>query len=444
MSEKGQYLTARNGVWHYYRRVPIEYAHLDERHHIKLSTKIKVANDRTGTKAGRVAARMNETHEAYWRSLVENKAMAAKEAYTDAVKLARSLGLDYMPPSAWAEKPITEVLGRIETLLVDGRIENPALRKAALGGIEKPKIMLSDLFIEYEATQKTALSKMSADQVRKWKSAKKRAVEILIEQRGNKVLQELTREDALSFADWWEERVVSEGIGAGTANKNISHITGMMKAVDKRLQLRLDNVFAGTRIEGGRDGKHSAFTVEHIRDQILALGALDGLNDEARDVIYVMTETGARPSEIVNLTNSRIVLDGPIPYIRIEAEGRLLKPDHSARDIPLVGLALEAMKRHPRGFPRYADKGSMLSATLMKHFKSRKLLPTPKHSIYSLRHSFKDRIRSVEAPEELIDELMGHSNGKPRYGDGYGLQLKRKYLQMIAFTPPLAAVATAA
>ena len=285
---------------------------------------------------------------------------------------------------------------------------------------------------------------MSADQVRKWKSAKKRAVEILIEQRGNKALQELTREDALSFADWWEERVVSEGIGAGTANKNISHITGMMKAVDKRLQLRLDNVFAGTRIEGGRDGKRSPFTVEHIRDQILALGALDGLNDEARDVIYVMTETGARPSEIVNLTNSRIVLDGPIPYIRIEAEGRLLKTDHSARDIPLVGLALEAMKRHPRGFPRYADKGSMLSATLMKHFKSRKLLPTPKHSIYSLRHSFKDRIRSVEAPEELIDELMGHSNGKPRYGDGYGLQLKRKYLQMIAFTPPLAAVATAA
>ena len=444
MSEKGQYLTARNGVWHYYRRVPIEYAHLDERHHIKLSTKIKVANDRTGTKAGRVAARMNETHEAYWRSLVENKAMAAKEAYTDAVRLARSLGLDYVPPSAWAEKPITEVLGRIETLLVDGRIENPALRKAALGGIEKPKIMLSDLFIEYEATQKTALSKMSADQVRKWKSAKKRAVEILIEQRGNKALQELTREDALSFADWWEERVVSEGIGAGTANKNISHITGMMKAVDKRLQLRLDNVFAGTRIEGGRDGKRSPFTVEHIRDQILALGALDGLNDEARDVIYVMTETGARPSEIVNLTNSRIVLDGPIPYIRIEAEGRLLKTDHSARDIPLVGLALEAMKRHPRGFPRYADKGSTLSATLMKHFKSRKLLPTPKHSIYSLRHSFKDRIRSVEAPEELIDELMGHSNGKPRYGDGYGLQLKRKYLQMIAFTPPLAAVATAA
>jgi integrase len=68
-------------------------------------------------------------------------------------------------------------------------------------------------------------------------------------------------------------------------------------------------------------------------------------------------ETGARPSEIINLSKARIVLDAEIPYIRIQAEGRLLKTDHSERDIPLVGLALEAMKRHPNGFPRYFDKG---------------------------------------------------------------------------------------
>ena len=59
-----------------------------------------------------------------------------------------------------------------------------------------------------------------------------------------------------------------------------------------------------------------------------------------------MLETGARPSEIINLSKVRIVLDAEIPYIRIQAEGRLLKTDHSERDIPLVGLALEAIKRH--------------------------------------------------------------------------------------------------
>ena len=79
----------------------------------------------------------------------------------------------------------------------------------------------------------------------------------------------------------------------------------------------------------------------------------------------------------------------------------------------------------------------------MKHFKRHGLLPREKHSIYSIRHSFKDRLKAVEAPEELIDEMMGHRTDKPKYGDGYGLSLKLKYLQLIALTPT-AGVAAAA
>ena len=233
------YLTKRNGSWIYYRRVPGEYAHLDHRRFVRISTKVKVANDRTGTKARRVAAKLNATQEAYWRSLADGKAVNAKQAYADAVKLARSLGLDYLTPTDAAQRPLNDVLTRIETLLVDARIENPAIRKAVLGGVGKPKVMLADLFTEYEATQKTTLSKMSPDQVRKWTSAKKWAVEILIEQRGNKALQDLTREDALAYADFWEERVVTEGIGAGTANKNISHISVKMNVGNAGRQLQL-------------------------------------------------------------------------------------------------------------------------------------------------------------------------------------------------------------
>jgi integrase len=429
-----QYLTVRDGVWHFLRRVPAEYAHLDTRGNVKLSTKVKVASDRKGIKASQVAARMNETLEAYWRGLVDHKTAEAKQTYLDAVKLARSLGLDYQSPSVGASRPIEEVLARIETLMLAGKMDSAPLRKAALGGVDKPKIMLSDLATEYEATQKTALSKMSPDQQRKWRSAKKRAVDILIEQRGDKALQDLTRADALAFADWWEERVVREGLNPGTANKNITHIGGMMRAVNKRLQLGLDNVFAGTRIEGGRDGKRAPFSTDFIRKTILAEGALADLNDEARDVVYVVMETGARPSEIVNLSKARILLDAEIPHIRIAADGRLLKTEQSERDIPLVGMALEAMRRHPDGFPRYHDKGSNLSATLMKHFKKQKLLPTPQHSVYSFRHSFKDRLKDAEAPEELIDELMGHTTTKPKYGDGYGLKLKLKFLSAIALS----------
>ena len=56
--------------------------------------------------------------------------------------------------------------------------------------------------------------------------------------------------------------------------------------------------------------------------------------------------------------------------------------------------------------------------------------------MYSFRHAFKDRLKAAECPEEMIDELMGHSTGKPRYGAGYGLKLKQKYLRAMAFTSP--------
>jgi integrase len=205
----------------------------------------------------------------------------------------------------------------------------------------------------------------------------------------------------------------------------------MIRAVNKRHDLRLDAVFAGTRIGGGKDGSRKPFDVDFIKSVILADGQLEHLNDEARDIVYTLIETGARPSEIINLSQRGIVLDAPIPHIRIMAEGRVLKTEQSEREIPLVGIALDAMRRHPNGFPRYFDKGSTLSATLQKHFKSRGLLPSDRHSIYSLRHTFKDRLKSVESPEELIDEMMGHTTAKPKYGDGYGLKLKLKYLQAI-------------
>jgi integrase len=437
MTENGQYLTQRDGVWHYLRRVPTEYAHLDKRGSIKLSTKIKILKDRTGSKAGRVAARLNETHEAYWRGLSENRAIEAEQAYADAIKLARSLSLDYQMPAFTAEQPIAAILERVETVIVGDRMDNPGIRKAVLGGVAKPKIMLSTLYSHYEAGQRIRISKKSKTQTRKFKNAKKRAVEILIEQlKHDKPLDELTRDDAIAFVEWWEDRILSGDVQIGTANKNISHIAGMIKSVSKRLKLRLDNVFGGLLIEGGKDGNRSPFPPGFIENVILPNGRLERVNDQVRDAIYIIMETGARPSEIMNLTEQRIVLDGEIPYIRIQAEDAELKTEYSERDVPLVGMALDAMRRHAKGFPRYLDKADNFSATAMKHFKKYKLLPTAKHKIYSFRHSFKDRLKAAEAPEELIDELMGHSIDKPKYGDGYGLKVKLKWIQTIAFTAP--------
>jgi integrase len=94
------------------------------------------------------------------------------------------------------------------------------------------------------------------------------------------------------------------------------------------------------------------------------------------------------------------------------------------------------MSQRPQGFPRYRDKSSNLSATLNKYLLQNGLRPTKDHTVYSLRHSFKDRLVGAEAPDSLIDSLMGHKTYKPKYGRGPSLELKLKYLQQIAFRPP--------
>src|SRR5262245_19101193 len=68
-------LTERNGTWHFVRKVPQEFAHLDRRGVIKLSTKIRVGDDRAGAKASRIAAQFNLDLEASWR------AKAGRQAY---------------------------------------------------------------------------------------------------------------------------------------------------------------------------------------------------------------------------------------------------------------------------------------------------------------------------------------------------------------------------
>ena len=64
-----------------------------------------------------------------------------------------------------------------------------------------------------------------------------------------------------------------------------------------------------------------------------------------------------------------------------------------------------------------------------KYLRENDLKPTPDHSLYSLRHTFKDRLRDAGAQEEVIDELMGHKKSGPKYGRGHILESKLKWLE---------------
>ena len=414
----------------------MEFAQYDRRVIIKHSTKVRIAQDRTGRHAARIADKLNEELELYWKALANGRSKADLSRYDDARRRARSLGFEYIENSQLLKQPAEERLERLETLVARGVANEPLARTALLGTAKRPVCSLSKLFEEYEALTKDEVKDFSPNQLRVWRNSRMRAVENFVSVVGNKPVNELTIDDAIDYADWWRDRVTSEKVAVKSANKDIGQLSRMLKDVSIRRRLNIPEIFKGLRLRGQTERSRMPFEAEFIQEKLLATGALDDLNEDARYVLYVVSETGMRPSEVVNLQEDAIRLDAKIPYVKIQPDGRKLKTEDSEREIPLVGVALAAMRLRPKGFPRYRDKSSSLSATVNKFLRVNGLRPTKDHSVYSLRHSFKDRLVAVEAPDSLIDSLMGHKTYKPKYGKGPSLELKLKFLEMMAFRSP--------
>jgi integrase len=309
-------------------------------------------------------------------------------------------------------------------------------RAALLGTEKRPVFRLSKLFEEYESLTKDEVKDFSPNQLRVWRNSRMRAVENFVSVASDKPVNELTEDDAIDYTEWWRDRVLKDDVAVKTANKDIGQLSRMLKDVSIRRRLKIPDIFKGLRLRGEAERSRVPFEPDFIQDKLLTTGALDGLNEEARHVLYVVAETGMRLSEVVNLQEDAIRLDAKIPYVKIQPDGRRLKTEDSEREIPLVGVALAAMKLRPKGFPRYRDKSATLSATVNKFLGLNGLRPTKDHSVYSLRHSFKDRLVAAEAPDSLIDSLMGHKTYKPKYGKGPSLELKLKFLEAIALRPP--------
>lgn len=275
--------------------------------------------------------------------------------------------------------------------------------------------------------------------MRRASNPKRKAVANLIRVIGDKPLAEVTREDALAFRAWWAERLETEGLTVNSANKDFGHIAVMWRTVVEGHRLRLESPFQRLRFRdngnGGRGTRGDTVSTEWIRRVLLAPDALSRLNDEARWLVQVMAETGARESELCGLEPEDIVLRHEVPHIRIRPNAtRDLKTPESQRDLPLVGAALPAMTAivAAGGVRRYRNKATGLSNAVNKFLRENQLFETPRQSLYSLRHAFQDRLIAVDCPDRVAAELMGHKFHRPRYGAGATLEHKRMWLERIA------------
>jgi len=205
----------------------------------------------------------------------------------------------------------------------------------------------------------------------------------------------------------------------------------VLRTVNKMKRLGLDLPLSDLSIREGEKKTRPAFSTAWIKETLLAPGALDGLNAEARAILLGMVNTGYRPSEGAALTAAQIRLDAEVPHISIEPIGRQLKSQYARRKIPLLGVSLDAIKAYPNGFPRYRDSAA-LSATINKFLRENNLLETPAHSMYSLRHSFEDRMLAAGVDDRIRRDLFGHSLNRERYGHGASLEQARDLLAPIA------------
>jgi len=92
------------------------------------------------------------------------------------------------------------------------------------------------------------------------------------------------------------------------------------------------------------------FDTEFIQNKILAEGALTGLNEEARRVIFLLADTGLRLSEATNLDQGSIVLDAVVPHVQVRPDGRRMKTQQTG--ICLRGFLSEESRPRPRSNQR--------------------------------------------------------------------------------------------
>lgn len=262
-----------------------------------------------------------------------------------------------------------------------------------------------------------------------------RSIRYLKDCLGHNSVDGLMPGDAGQFRDYLLER----GMSASSVKRVIASVRAILNLVIKERGLSRPNIFNGVFIPKDLDKRSRppipSGEIQKIQNECRSA------DDEPRWLIALISDTGVRLAEACGLLCSDIKLTDAVPHLVIrEHPWRRLKTSSSNRDVPLVGAALWAAERIMEqpgqfAFPKYCSqalcKANSASTTLNKWLRPR---VSEDCVIHSFRHSLRDRLRAVECPPDIADAIGGWTTvgvGQG-YGKGYGLAVKRKWMQQFA------------
>ena len=247
---------------------------------------------------------------------------------------------------------------------------------------------------------------------------------------GDRDVSQYPREGAKLFVRHLEMK----GNKTATIRRRINSLSAILNYAYAELDLDKRNPFSRLFIKGeGEDShKRGTFTNEQLKwgyDKALASGS------QIKLLMPILGETGCRLAEIVGLKLEDIDLENALIHIRPNSVRRL-KTRSSQRTLPLVGYAKIAMEQAFKQaddtylFPRYirdekcyaTHASNALNKWLKKDFDGL--------TAHSLRHTFRDRLRAVECPMDLIDQIGGWKSVSS-IGNNYGLGYRMEPIKII-------------
>ena len=266
-----------------------------------------------------------------------------------------------------------------------------------------------------------------------FEAAVRRSCGYLIDCCGMKNLQDYLRSDATQFRDY----LFAKGLNGSSVARIFGTVRAVINLAISEFGLSIVNPFSNVYFDQSQGVKKripvKPEDIEKVQQECYKA------DDEKRWLIALIADTGIRLGEGAGLLRSDFVERDGILCINIRPHPwRSLKTASSERLVPLVGSSKWAAERilaqstdSRFAFPNYNDgqrtNANSASAALNKWLKSK---IGRDYTIHSFRHSMRDRLRAVECPSEIIDQIGGwltHGVGIS-YGNGYPEALLFKWL----------------
>jgi len=266
-------------------------------------------------------------------------------------------------------------------------------------------------------------------------AATERNCDYVVQVLGNKDLMAYQLADGGVFRDW----LIEKGLASSSVKRIFSTIRAIFNLAIAEHGLDMTSPFANVYFPEFDDVKERQSATG--LDITLIQSSCRELNDEMRWLLALISDTGMRLAEAAGLALDDMVLDSEIPHINLKPNDcRRLKTKQSVRKIPLVGAALWAAQQIKAefdgvyAFPRYTKGGrcnaNSASAGLNKWLKQ---CASESITVHSYRHGFRDRLRAVQCPSDIVDALGGWSTSSvgESYGQGYKLDVLNEWMNKL-------------